>query len=361
MVKRNVNFNPGPAALPLDVLKIVQEELLDYQGTGLSILESSHRAKEFEAINNRTIELVRELLGLGTDYQVLFLGGGASTQFVLIPMNFIEDGQMAAYVDTGEFAFKALKECQIVAKAHVAFSSREEKYRRMPKMSEIKYPDNVSYLHICTNNTIEGTQFHEFPDTGNIPLIADMSSDIASRQIDFKKFSLIYAGAQKNLGPAGVTLVVIRDDLLAKMKKGLPTMFSYKTHVDNKSLYNTPPVFGIYIMKLVLEWIKNKGGLSAMEKINKAKKDLLYNTIDASPDFYKGAAEKDSRSWMNVTMRLPSEELEAKFIADAKNEGLLGLKGHRSVGGIRFSIYNAVSLEDIQKTVDFMDRFRKAT
>jgi phosphoserine aminotransferase len=360
MVKRNVNFNPGPAALPLDVLKIVQEELLDYQGTGLSILESSHRAKEFEAINNRTIELVRELLGLSTGYQVLFLGGGASTQFVLIPMNFIEDGRMAAYVDTGGFANKALKECQAVAKAHVAFSSKEEKYRRLPKMSEINYPGDVSYLHICSNNTIEGTQFHEFPDTGNIPLIADMSSDIASRQIDFKKFSLIYAGAQKNLGPAGVTLVIIRDDLLAKGKKGLPTMFSYQTHVDNKSLYNTPPVFGIYIMKLVLEWIKNKGGLSAMEKINRAKKDLLYNTIDTSPDFYKGAAEKDSRSWMNVTMRLPSEELEAKFIADAKQEGLLGLKGHRSVGGIRFSIYNAVSLDDIQKTVDFMDRFRKA-
>jgi phosphoserine aminotransferase len=360
MAKRNVNFNPGPAALPLDVLKVVQEELLDYRGTGLSILESSHRAKEYDEINNRTMELVRELFGLGADYHVLFLGGGASTQFVLIPMNFIEDGQMAAYLDTGSFANKALKECQIVAKAHVAFSSKEEKYRRIPKMSEIKYPDNVSYLHICSNNTIEGTQFQEFPDTGNIPLIADMSSDIASRQLDFKKFSLIYAGAQKNLGPAGVTLVVIRDDLLAKVKQGLANMFSYKSHVDNKSLYNTPPVFAIYIMKMVLEWIKGKGGLEGIEKINRAKKDLLYNAIDTAPDFYKGTAEKDSRSWMNVTMRLPSEDLEAKFIDDAKKEGLLGIKGHRSVGGIRFSIYNAVSLEDIQKTVDFMDRFRKA-
>jgi phosphoserine aminotransferase len=226
-------------------------------------------------------------------------------------------------------------------------------------MNEIKYPDDVSYLHICSNNTIEGTQFHEFPETGNIPLIADMSSDIVSRQIDFKKFSLIYAGAQKNLGPAGVTLVVIRDDLLAKAKQGLANMFSYKSHVDNKSLYNTPPVFAIYVMKLVLEWVKSNGGLAGIEKINKAKKDLLYNAIDASPDFYKGAADKDSRSWMNITMRLPSEDLEAKFISDAKKEGLLGLKGHRSVGGIRFSVYNAVSLEDIQKTVDFMDRFRK--
>ncbi|HEY93071.1 MAG TPA: 3-phosphoserine/phosphohydroxythreonine transaminase [Dehalococcoidia bacterium] len=361
MLKRNIIFNPGPAALPLEVLKIVQEELLDYQGSGMSILESSHRAKEFEAINDQAIALVRELLGLGTDYQVLFLGGGASTQFALIPMHFIDDGQMAAYVDTGAFASKALKECQIVAKAHVAFSSKEEKYRRVPKMSEIKYPENVAYLHICSNNTIEGTQFQEFPNTGNVPMVADMSSDIASRQLDYRKFSLIYAGAQKNLGPAGVTLVVIRDDFLAKGKKGLPTIFSYQTHVDNKSLYNTPPVFGVYITKLVLEWIKSKGGLAGMEKINAAKKDLLYNAIDAAPDFYKCPAEKDSRSWMNITLRLPTEDMENKFIADAKKEGLLGLKGHRSVGGIRFSIYNAVSLEDIQKTVDFMDKFRKSS
>jgi len=360
MVKRKINFNPGPAALPLDVLKIVQGELLDYQGSGISILESSHRGKEFEAINDQAIALVRELLDLDTDYHVLFLSGGASTQFALIPMNFIGDGQMAAYVDTGEFASKALKECQIVAKAHVAFSSKEEKYRRLPKMSEIKYPENVAYLHVCSNNTIVGTQFQEFPDTGKVPLVADMSSDIASRRLDFKKFSLIYAGAQKNLGPAGVTLVIIRDDFLAKGKKVLPTMLSYKTHVDNKSLYNTPPVFGIYIMKLVLEWIKSKGGLAGMEELNAAKKDLLYSAIDAATDFYKGTAEKDSRSWMNVTLRLPTEDLENKFIADAKKEGLLGLKGHRSVGGIRFSIYNAVSLEDIQTTVDFMGKFRKS-
>ena len=360
MVKRVVNFNPGPAALPLEVLKKIQEELLDYLGTGMSILESSHREKEFEAINDQTIALVREVLGLSPDYQVLFIGGGASTQFALVPMNFINVGQTAAYVDTGEFANKALKECQIVAKAHIAFSSKEEKYRRVPKMSEIKYPENVAYLHICSNNTIEGTQFREFPDTGSVPLIADMSSDIASRQLDYKKFSLFYAGAQKNLGPAGVTLVVIRKDFLAKAKKGLPAILSYQTHADSKSLYNTPPVFAVYIMKLVLEWIKSKGGLAGIEKTNNAKKDLLYSAIDAAPDFYKGNAEKPSRSGMNVTMRLPTEDLESKFIAETKKEGLVGLKGHRSVGGIRFSIYNAVSLEDIQKTVDFMGRFRKS-
>ncbi|MBN2187155.1 MAG: 3-phosphoserine/phosphohydroxythreonine transaminase [Dehalococcoidia bacterium] len=360
MVKRNVNFNPGPAALPLDVLNIVREELINYQSSGMSILESSHRAKEFEAINDQTIMLVRELLGLGADYHVLFLGGGASTQFALIPMNFIGDGKMAAYVDTGEFAAKALKECQIVAKAHVAFSSKEEQYRRVPKMSEIKYPEDIAYLHVCSNNTIEGTQFREFPNTGSVPLVADMSSDIASRWLDYRKFSMIYAGAQKNLGVAGVTLLLIHDDFLAKRKNGLPTILSYKTHADKKSLYNTPPIFGVYIMKLVLEWIKSKGGLAGMGKINAAKKDLLYGAIDAAPDFYKGTAEKDSRSWMNVTLRLPTQDMEDKFIADAKKEGLIGLKGHRSVGGIRFSIYNAVSLVDIQKAVEFMGKFHKS-
>jgi len=360
MVTRNVNFNPGPAALPLEVLKTVQQELLDFQGTGISILESSHRSKEFEAVNDQTIALVREVLGLGADYHVLFLGGGASTQFAMVPMNFVGDGQTAAYVDTGEFAFKAMKECQNIAKVHVAFSSKEEKYRRVPAMSEITYPQDAAYLHICSNNTIEGTQFREFPKTGKVPLIADVSSDVASRQLDYKQFALFYAGAQKNLGPAGVTLVAMRDEFLATAKKGLPTIFSYKTHADSKSLFNTPPVFGVYIMKLVLEWIKSKGGLAGVEKTNEAKKSLLYGAIDAAPDFYKGAADKACRSWMNVTMRLPTEDLEAKFVSEAKKQGLLGLKGHRSVGGIRFSIYNAVSLEDIQKTVAFMAAFRKS-
>lgn len=359
MVKRNVNFNPGPAAVPLDVLKIVQEELLDYKGTGMSIIESSHRAKEYEAINDQAMALVRELLGLGADYQVVFMGGGASLQFDMIPMNFVGEGKTAAYADTGDFAARALKECQIVAKAQVAFSSKEEKYRRVPKANEVKYPEDAAYLHVCSNNTIEGTQFKEFPNTGKIPLIADMSSEIMSRQLDFKKFSLIYAGAQKNLGVAGVTLVVIRDDFLATAKKVLPTLLSYKTYVDNKSLYNTPPVFGVYIMKLVLEWLKSKGGLAGIEKINTAKMNLLYGAMDAAPDFYKNPAEKYSRSMMNATLRLPTEELENRFIAEGQKEGLIGLKGHRSVGGIRFSIYNAVSLEDIQKTVDFMARFRK--
>jgi len=305
--------------------------------------------------------LVHELFGLGDNYQVLFMTGGASTQFALIPMNFLNPGQIGAYIDTGTWSTKALKECRIQGEGHLAFSSKDEDFRRVPKMDEISWPDNSAYLHVTSNNTIKGTQLHEFPDTRNVPLLCDMSSDIASRWLDYRKFSMIYAGAQKNLGVAGVTLVLIRDDFLAKRKNGLPTILSYKTHADKKSLYNTPPIFGVYIMKLVLEWIKSKGGLAGMEKINAAKKDLLYGAIDAAPDFYKGTAERDSRSWMNVTLRLPTQDLEDKFIADAKKEGLIGLKGHRSVGGIRFSIYNAVSLEDIQKTVAFMDNFLKSS
>lgn len=359
MVKRNVNFNPGPAALPLEVLKTVQAELLDFQDTGLSILESSHRAREFEGVINRAVELVREVLGLTPDYHVLFLGGGASTQFALIPMNFVPDGKVPAYIDSGTFAANAIKEAQCVVKTHLAFSSKPESYRRIPAMSEIEYPADAAYLHVCSNNTIEGTQFHEFPETGSVPLVADMSSEIASRQLDFNKFSLIYAGAQKNLGPAGVTLVIIKDSFLATAKQGLPSMFSYPVQVKNNSMYNTPPVFGIYIMKLVLEWIKNQGGLAAVEKVNRAKKDMLYGAIDADPDFYRSTAEKASRSWMNVTMRLPDEDLEKRFITEAEKSGLLGLKGHRSVGGIRFSIYNAVSLQDIERTVEFMKAFRK--
>jgi len=359
-MKRNVNFNPGPAVLPLEVLKTVQEELLDFQGSGMSILESSHRAKEFEAVNDQCIALVRELLGLGPNFQVIFMGGGASTQFCLIPMNFLGANQVAAYCDTGEFASKAMKEAQMMGKVHVAYSAKAEKYVRVPKNDEIKYPADAAYLHICTNNTIEGTEYQQIPETGNVPLVADMSSDIASRVLDYKKFSLIYAGAQKNLSAAGVTLVIIRDDFLAKAKPGLPTMFTYKTFVDNKSLYNTPPVFGIYIMKLVLEWVKKQGGLAGIQKLNETKKNMLYGAIDAAPDFYKGPAQKDSRSWMNITMRLPSEDLENKFVAEAKKEGLVGLKGHRSVGGIRFSIYNAMPVEGIQKTVEFMDKFRKS-
>lgn len=359
MANRVFNFNPGPSTLPLDVLKIVQEELLDYRGTGMSIMESSHRSPEFDEINNTAMALFHEVLGLNDDYHVLFVGGGASTQFAMIPMNFLNPGQKAAYVDTGTWSSKAIKEGKLLGEVHLAASSKDAEYTFIPKVSDIQYPADAAYLHITSNNTIKGTQYHEFPDTGKVPLICDMSSDIASRQLDFNKFSLIYAGAQKNLGPSGVTVVIIRDDLLAKGKEGLPTMLSYKTHAEKKSLYNTPPAFGIYIVKLVMEWIKNQGGLAGIEKINREKKDLIYNVIDSNPDFYRGPVRKDSRSWMNITLRLPTEDLEKKFIAEAKEAKFVGLKGHRSVGGVRVSLYNALPLEGARKLAEFMENFKK--
>ncbi len=359
MAKRVFNFNPGPATLPLDVLKIVQDELLDYRGTGMSILESSHRAPEYDEINNQAMALAKEIFSLGDDYKVLFMTGGASTQFALIPMNFAGEGQVGAYVDTGSWSSKAIKEAEIQGKAYIAASSKGDEYTYIPKVGDISYPDDTAYLHITTNNTIRGTQYHEIPDSGSVPLIADMSSDIASRQMDYKKFALIYAGAQKNIGPAGTTLVLIHNDLLERCPENIPSMFNYKTYAGKDSLYNTPPCFGVYIMKLIFEWIKKQGGLGAIEKINRNKQDVIYGLLDNNPDFFKGTAKKDSRSWMNITMRLPSENLEKKLIAEATEAGFVGLKGHRSVGGIRVSLYNAMPLEGAQKLADFMEAFKK--
>jgi len=359
MANRVYNFNPGPATLPLEVLQQAQQELLDYADTGMSVMEISHRSPEFDDINNKAMAMVHEILGLGDNYKVLFIGGGASTQFALIPLNFLPSGKTAAYVDTGSWSTKAIKEAQIIGRMHLAFSSKDQDYKRVPKPTEIDLPADAAYLHVTSNNTIKGTQLHQFPDTGDIPLICDMSSDIASRRLDFSKFSLIYAGAQKNLGPAGVTMVIIRDDLLAKCPDNLPTMFCYKTHAEKNSLYNTPPAFPVYMVKLVLEWIKKQGGLQAIEKTNIAKKDRIYQIIDGNPDFFRGTVEPDSRSWMNVTMRLPSEDLEKKFVSEAKAAGFIGLKGHRSVGGIRVSLYNAMPLEGVEKLAAFMEAFKR--
>jgi len=360
MAHRIINFNAGPSTLPLDVLKIVQEELLDYRGTGMSVMEISHRSPEFDDINNSAIALTRELMGLDDKYHVLFLGGGASTQFAMIPMNFLPEGKTAAYVDTGSWSTKAIKEANGIGKVHLAGSSKDDGYSRIPKTSEMDIPADAAYLHITSNNTIKGTQYHEFPSIKGIPLVCDMSSDICSRQIDYSKFSLLYAGAQKNLGPSGATMIVIHDDLLKQCKDGVPTMLNYRTHAEKKSLYNTPPAFGIYLVKLVLEWIKNQGGLAAVEKVNRAKQERIYQMIDLHPDYYKGTVAKDSRSWMNITLRLPSEDLEKKFIAEAKAAGMGGLKGHRSVGGVRASMYNAMTLEGVEKLVAFMEAFKKA-
>jgi phosphoserine aminotransferase len=358
MAHRIFNFNPGPATLPLDVLETVQNELLDYRGTGMSVMEISHRSPEFDDINDRAIALARELMGLDENYHVLFLGGGASTQFAMIPMNFLPEGKTAAYVDTGSWSSKAIKEAQNIGRVHQAGSSKEQEYKFIPKMADLNVPPDAAYLHITSNNTIKGTQYWEWPDV-DIPLLCDMSSDILSRQLDFSKFSLIYAGAQKNLGPAGVTMVIIHDDLLQKGQAGQPTMFDYRTHAEKKSLYNTPPCFPIYVVKLVLEWIKDQGGLAEVEKVNRAKQERIYQMMDLHPDFYKGTVEKDSRSWMNITLRLPSEDLEKKFISEAKSAGFGGLKGHRSVGGIRVSLYNAMPLEGAEKLAEFMDKFKK--
>jgi phosphoserine aminotransferase len=359
MVNRVHNFNAGPAAIPLEVLEQVKAELLDYQGSGMSIMESSHRAKEFDAVNEDAIALTRQIFGLSDDYQVMFLTGGASTQFCMIPMNFLTESGTAAYVDTGTWSSKAIKEAKLYGNVHVAGSSKEQEYRFIPKLADIKYTTDSAYLHITTNNTIKGTQFHAIPKTGDVPLIGDMSSDIASRKLDYTQFDMFYAGAQKNLGPSGVTLVCMRESLLARAKENLPTMLKYGTHAKEKSLYNTPPTFGVYMLKLVLEWIRNNGGLEGMDARNRAKKDRLYNYFDKNSDYYRGTAETDSRSWMNVTWRLPSEELEKKFVEESKKAGFVGLKGHRSVGGIRASIYNAVSLESIDKLVEFMEGFKK--
>ncbi|MBU0529517.1 phosphoserine transaminase [bacterium] len=360
MTKRVYNFNPGPSTLPLDVLKKVQADLLNFENTGMSIMEISHRSPEYDKVHNDAIALTKELMGLSDSYKVLFVGGGASTQFAYIPMNFLHKGKVGAYVDTGTWSAKAIKEAKILGKeVHLAGSSKDDDYTFIPKSEDINFPKNTAYLHITTNNTIKGTQYHFVPDTGQVPLIADMSSDILSHQIDFSKFSMIYAGAQKNLGPSGVTMIVIKENMLDKIEDEIPTMIDYRTHASKNSLFNTPPTLPIYIVKLVLEWIKDQGGLSVVETINRAKKDVIYGLIDDNPEYFRGPVRKDSRSWMNVVFRLPSEELEQKLVSEAKKAGFIGLKGHRSVGGIRVSLYNAMTLEGAEKVAEFIMNFRK--
>ncbi|MGC9195792.1 MAG: 3-phosphoserine/phosphohydroxythreonine transaminase [Syntrophobacteraceae bacterium] len=357
MGQRVINFNPGPSALPLSVLEQAKSEMLDFQGSGMSVLETSHRSKNFEAVLDSAINRTRRLLGLDESYHVLFLQGGASMQFAMVPMNLAGD-KPVDYVDTGTWATKAIKEARICGKqTRVVGSSEDEKFTYIPE--KIALNSDAAYLHITSNNTIRGTQWRNFPDAGKVALVSDMSSDIFSRRFDARPFGLIYAGAQKNAGPAGVTLVIIRDDLLQRVPKELPTMFKYSTYADNRSLYNTPPCFSIYICELVLKWIEETvGGLDRMEKINEEKAALLYDYID-SQDFYRGTARPDSRSRMNVTFLLPEPELEKEFLARAADAGLCGLKGHRSVGGLRASIYNATTMEAVKTLVDFMKHFAK--
>ncbi len=355
---RIYNFNPGPAALPLPVLEEAQKDLLNYKGEGISVLEMSHRSKTFDGIIKDAEHLLKEVMEIPDNYKVLFMQGGATLQFAAVPLNLIGEGQFAEYVNTGAWSKKAIQEAQKLGKqVNVVASSEDENFAYIPK--DIKVSPDAAYLHVTSNNTIFGTEFHQFPDTGNVPLIADMSSDIACRKVDVSKFALIYAGAQKNMGPAGVTIVIIREDLLEKSPDNIPTMTSYKIIGGKDSLYNTPPTFSVYLVKLVLEWMKAQGGLEKIEQVNRQKAKLIYDILDES-SFYRGTARPDSRSLMNVTFRLPSEELEKKFVEEALANGMLGLKGHRSVGGIRASIYNAVPLEAVEKLVDFMKKFEQA-
>ena len=355
---RIFNFNAGPAALPLPVLEEIQGSFLDFAGSGMSITEVSHRSKWFDDVINDAVERTKRLLGLGDRFEVLFIQGGASLQFCMIPMNFLGGGGKADYVNTGTWSAKAIKEAEIQGcDVNVAASSEDRNFAYIPK--DIQFSADAAYVHITSNNTIKGTQWARFPETGGVPIICDMSSDIMSRSLDVDRFGMIYAGAQKNIGPAGVCMVIIRKDMLELVPDNIPTLLRYSTFADKNSMFNTPPCFAIYTVQLIMKWLEETmGGIEKMEAHNIEKANRLYSLFDES-GFYNGTADKDSRSLMNVTFRLPSEDLEQKFVADAASQGLGGLKGHRSVGGCRASIYNATTLEAIDALIGFMKEFEQ--
>ena len=357
-VQRIFNFSAGPAVLPQPVLEEAQRDLVSLPGVGMSILEISHRSKAFDTIIETAEADIRALAGISDEYAVLFLQGGASLQFSMVPMNLLPEGGSADYVVTGSWSQKAVKEAKRHGKVRIAATTEQGNFVRVPAAAEISWDASAAYAHVTSNNTIFGTQFQVMPDSGAVPLVCDASSDIFSRPIDVAKYGLIYAGAQKNLAPAGVTLVIIREDLLKRSPASLHTMLSYAVHAENQSLYNTPPVFAIYVMRLVMAWLLKNGGLEAAEKANARKAEKLYAEIDRT-GFYRGHAAKDSRSRMNVTFRLGSEELEKKFAKEATAAGLDGLKGHRSVGGMRASIYNAFPEAGVDALVDFMREFER--
>jgi phosphoserine aminotransferase len=359
---RVINFNAGPAGLPLPALERAQKELLDFQGSGMSILEHSHRGKEYESVHNEAIALLSELLGIPASHQVLFLQGGASLQFAMVPMNFLPAQGGADYIVNGAWAEKALEEAKTVGKARAVGSTKDADkiYRRNPKASELQLDPSASYVHLTSNETIFGIQWQAFPDTGKLPLVADMSSDFLWRKFDVSRFGLVYAGAQKNLGPSGVAVVVVSKEWLSKARTDIPKFLRYGIHAENNSLYNTPPTLAVYLMRNVLAWIKEVGGLGELERRNREKAEILYGALDRHAGFFKAPVERDSRSVMNIVFRLPSEALEETFVKEAKKAGMVGLKGHRSAGGIRVSAYNAVSVDNIRTLVSFMEAFAKA-
>lgn len=355
---RICNFNAGPAALPLPVLERAQAEMIDYAGNGMSIMEMSHRSKSFMAIVDQAVTNIRQLMGVPEEYDILFLQGGASLQFAMFPLNLRLPGQTGAYVNTGSWAGKAIKEAKITGEAVTVWDGKAENFTRAPRPDEITAPADAAYLHICSNETIGGIRFSDFPDTGAVPLIADMSSEIMSRVVDVRRFGMIYAGAQKNIGPSGLALVILRKDLIARCPETVPVFLRYSTHAEENSLYNTPNTWGIYFIKLVTEWMLDQGGIPAFQAANEAKAAALYAVLDGS-DFWKPVAQPESRSIMNVCWRLTSEELEDLFVKESKAAGMEGLKGHRSVGGIRASIYNAVPRSCVDALIAFMQDFEK--
>ena len=369
-VKRVHNFNAGPSALPVSVLERIREELLDWRGSGLSVMEMSHRSPEFESINAAAEAGLRRHLEIPDDYAVIFMQGGGSAQFSLVPMNLCVPGKPVDLIHTGTWTAKALAELQKGTAHRVAANTEPVKHTRVPRKEELSLRPDASYVYLCTNNTIEGTQYHALPETGEVPLVADMSSDIASRPSDVRKFGLIFAGAQKNLGPSGVTVVIVRKDLAERADKNLPTIFQYRTHIKEKSLYHTPPTFAVYVVGLMMEWIDQQGGLVGVQKRNEGKAKLLYDAVDSSNGFFHCPVEKESRSLMNVVFRVagangrsarehPDETAEKEFGKRAAAAGLVGTPGHRSVGGMRVSLYNAVEPGSVEALVSFMREFQR--
>lgn len=358
-MERKLNFFAGPSTLPLEVLEQLKADLVDYKGNGLSMIETSHRSPMFDEMLGECLGGLREIMGIPDDYDVFFLGGGATLQFTMVPANFLLPGRTADYCKTGSWSNKALADARKIGNVHLFFDGTEGKFTSLPDPKTVRPSEGSAYLYLCSNETIGGIEWQEFPDTGDTPLIADMSSDLLSRPVDVSKFALIFGGIQKNLGPAGATLVVVRRDMLEKRRAELPAYLDYKIHAEKKGLYNTPPVFCIWAVKLVLDWIRRHGGAEGMRERAIKKSSMVYSVIDGNKDFFHSPVDPRYRSRMNLVFRLPSEELEAKFVAEAKANGMLGLKGHRSVGGLRASLYNALPVEAVETLCDFMKEFAR--
>jgi phosphoserine aminotransferase len=359
MTPRIFNFSAGPCTLPLPALEKAQADFVDYQGAGMSLIEMSHRGKHYDDVHYEAIAGIREVLNVPDSHDILFIQGGATLQFAMVPLNLLTDGQTAEFINTGTWVKKAIADAEKLGATRVIWTGETENFTRIPDKGEYKVKDDAAYLHMCGNETIGGIEYHVYPDSGSVPLVADMSSHIMSRPIEWDKLDLAFAGAQKNLGPAGLALVIVDKALLERCKDGLPAYLSYKTHPAKDSLYNTPAVFAIYMMKLTVDWVKSQGGLAEMEKRAIARSSTLYDKIDSSEGWYRCPVDKASRSRMNVCFRLPTEELEVKFIAEALEAKFSGLKGHRSVGGCRASMYNAMPLEGAEKLAEFMQEFKK--